>query len=90
MNIIVIILIIILLFCVINSFNVKFEGFNNDFAYWDLPLSVYGGSLRDTRNMSYDLRGDIPNPYFATAAGFPWLLPERIPYRNYPTWKWLY
>ena len=58
-----------------------------DFALYP-PLWNY--PTRHTRNMSYDLRGDVPIwPYYIG----PWLQSPRLnyynyPYSNYRRWLW--
>jgi hypothetical protein len=42
------------------------------FPFWNSPL-------RSTRNMSYDLRGDVPIPYMMTG---PFNMSSRMPIQN--------
>lgn len=45
---------------------------DNIFPFWNSPL-------RSTRNMSYDLRGDVPIPYIMNV---PFNMSSRIPIQN--------
>jgi hypothetical protein len=50
--------------------------------YYDPYINVgvgFNESTRHTRNMSYDLRGDVPIPYMMN---LPFNMPESIPIRN--------
>lgn len=72
--------IIIILLVIIFRVNAKvtIEGFNNDFPFFNFPIGT-------TRNMSYDLRGDVPIPYFIWT---PFNMTTRVPIQNRPLWKW--
>lgn len=77
-KIIITIIIILLFFLIKNKLKNLTEGFNNDFPFYNFPIG-------STRNMSYDLRGDVPIPYFIWT---PFNMTTRVPIRNKPLWKW--
>lgn len=51
----------------INNYN-----YHNYYQLWNEPM-------RSTRNMSYDLRGDVPIPNYIN---MPWNMSERMPIQN--------
>ncbi len=53
---------------------------NSNYPYWDNESSYpFWNSQRSTRNMSYDLRGDVPIPYFMN---LPFNMSSRVPIQN--------
>ncbi len=53
---------------------------NSNYPYWDtLPNYPFWNSQRSTRNMSYDLRGDVQIPYLIN---LPFNMSSRIPIQN--------
>ena len=48
----------------------------NDYTNYEQP---FWNSTRHTRGMSYDLRGDVPIPYFMN---LPFNITERVPIQN--------
>ena len=50
---------------------------HTDYPFWNYQLGR-------RRNMSYDLRGDVPIPY---AGWSPFLMSSGVPIRNKPLWK---
>lgn len=50
----------------------------NNYAYYPY-YPFWNLSTRHTRNMSYDLRGDVPIPYFMN---LPFNMPENMPIEN--------
>ena len=61
----------------------NFDDFNNDHKYLFLSTQYpfNNTQIGTTRNMSYDLRGDVPIPY--TDVG-PWLNSPHVPIYNKP------
>ena len=56
------------------------------YTYWRYPYyyPFWNYSSRSTRNMSYDLRGDIPIPPNTSLS--PWLNSSLAPIYNKPLW----
>ena len=60
-----------------------FESFDNEYypVYYYTYPPYWGYQTGTTRNMSYDLRGDIPIPYHQVS---PWNQPTSFPIQNKP------
>lgn len=64
--------------------NISYDTFSpyngeNNYAYYPFMNTPFWNPLRSTRGMSYDLRGDVPIPYFMN---LPFNMSERIPIQN--------
>ena len=57
-----------------NNFYDPYMRTHTNFPFWNTQLG-------STRNMSYDLRGDVPIPYYMEV---PFNMTTRIPIRNKP------
>ncbi len=69
---------LIIIYCGLNKSQdmfVPYVGNGNNIGYYQ----IWNQPLRSTRNMSYDLRGDVPIPYYIN---MPWNMSERMPIQN--------
>lgn len=84
MNKVLIILLILILFIIFLQLNTKnydhFAMAYSDSTYTDYPF--WNVQLGSKRNMSYDLRGDVPVPYYGWM--FPFNASSRAPIYNKP------